>query len=81
LLPALVTVAIVTGALLAVLLLDVLVAVAVTGRKAGSMKLLSDAPETLAVAATEVSVVAGFKRGRRAPGGRVSAREEGTAAR
>jgi hypothetical protein len=81
LLPALVTVALVTGALLAVLLLDVLVAVAVTGRKAGSMKLLSDAPETLAVAATEVSVVAGFKRGRRAPGGRVSAREEGTAAR
>jgi hypothetical protein len=71
----------VTVALLAVLLLDVLVTVAVTGRKAGSMKLLSDARETLAVAATEVSVVAGFKRGRRAPGGRVSAREEGTAAR
>ena len=37
--------------------------------------------ETIAVEATEVSVVAGFKRGRRAPGGRVSAREEGTAAR
>jgi hypothetical protein len=81
LLPALVAIALVTGALLAVLLLDVLVAVAVTGRKAGSKKLLSDALETLAVAATEVSVVAGFKRGRRAPGGRVSAREEGTAAR
>jgi hypothetical protein len=81
LLPALVTGALVTGALLAVVLLDVLVTVAVTGRKAGIKKLLSDARETLAVAATEVSVVAGFKRGRRAPGGRVSAREEGTAAR
>ena len=78
---ALVAGALFTGALLAVLLLDVLVTVAVTGRKAGSKKLLSDARETLAVAATEVSVVAGFKRGRRAPGGRVSAREEGTAAR
>jgi uncharacterized membrane protein YfcA len=88
LLPALVTGALlavllpdvlVTGAFLAVVLLGVLVTVA--GRKAGIKKLLSDARETLAVAATEVSVVAGFKRGRRAPGGRVSAREEGTAAR
>ena len=80
-LPALVTVALVTGALLAVLLLDVLVAVAVTGRKAGSKKLLSDALETLAVAATEVSVVAGFRGGGGRPEGGYQRGREGTAAR
>jgi hypothetical protein len=76
--------ALVAGALLAAPLLGALGAVdeADAGRKVGSAKLLCDAlPETLAVEATEVSVVEGFKRGSRAPGGRVSAREEGTAAR